>query len=164
MWEDTPDTSDRYVKVETRNPASRLPAKRSVFLRFPIQNGNCEPEVGDRPQNPCWESGPAVHVRQMSDFPCGGYFYRAHTGRAASQLVGKSGVSHTNAHFWRPKRPHRRLQVVPQRTPWCRWVHPMWEDTPDTSDRCLKVETSNSASQLPAKSSDFLGFPIQNGN
>jgi hypothetical protein len=58
----------------------------------------------------------------------------------------------------------RPLPVVPQRTRMCRWVHPMWECTPDTSDCFCKVETRNSTSQLPAKSTVFLGFPIQNGN
>ena len=40
----------------------------------------------------------------------------------------------------------------------------MWECTPDTSDCIVKVGTHNPASQLPTKSSDFLGFPIQNEN
>ena len=39
-WGHPPDTSDRIVKVETRNPAGRLPAESRVFLGFPIQNGN----------------------------------------------------------------------------------------------------------------------------
>ena len=103
MWEDTPDTSDRCLKVEPRNPAGQLPARSSAFWGFPIQNANWAPEVGDRPKNPRGESGPAVHVRQMSDFPCGGDFSTARTRRAAGQLLEKSRVSHTNAHFRRPK-------------------------------------------------------------
>jgi hypothetical protein len=121
------------------------------------------PEVDDRPHHRRGESGPAVHVRQMIDIPCGGRFSRAHTGRATSHILGKSRVCHTNARFRRSKCAHRRLQAPPQQTGRCRWVPPMWGPTPDTSDRIVKVKTRNPASQLPAKSRGFLGFPIQNG-
>ena len=96
MWGDTPDTSDRCLKVETRNPASQFPAKSSVFLGFPIQ-------VVGRPRNPHWESDPAVHVRQMSEITSGRQFSAALTRHAIGQLLEKSLVSHTNAHFWRQK-------------------------------------------------------------
>jgi hypothetical protein len=146
-------------------PRLTLQSQESVrgppsILIFPVNAS----KVGDRPQNPHGESVQAVHVRRMGDITCGRYFFTPHTRLAAGQLLEITQISHTNAHFWRPKCPHRRLPAVPQRTPWCRWVHTMWEGTPDTSDRSLKVGTRYSASRLPAKSSVFLRFPIQNGN
>jgi len=39
MWVGTPDTLDCIVKVETRDPASRLPAESWVFLVFPYKTG-----------------------------------------------------------------------------------------------------------------------------
>jgi hypothetical protein len=110
--------------VGTLNPASQLPTKSWVFFGFPIQNRNLELEVYVQPQNPRGESGPAVDERQMSDFPCGKKFSRAHTSRATSQTMGKSTVSHTNAHFWRQTGALGLLPVMSHKTRGCRWVPP----------------------------------------
>ena len=89
-WGLPPDTSDRIAKVETRNPASQLPEKSWGFSGFPIQNGNWETEVHDRPQRPRDESGPAVHVRQMSVFPCGGRHSQSQHSSSYRSVTGKN--------------------------------------------------------------------------
>ena len=75
------------------------------FRFFAFSHTKRELRAGSRrpSKNPRGESGPAVHVHQMSDFPCGGYFCRDHPGRAAGEQPEKSRVSHRNAHFWRPE-------------------------------------------------------------